>query len=66
MTPASGPVGTLVTVLGDHLATVTEVRIGTTVAPHAVVSDAELRFTVHADAVTAMVRFRRSAFVSRA
>jgi endoglucanase len=54
--PASGPVGTTVTVSGSNLGTVTSARIGTgSSVPVTVVSPSSLRFVVPSDAASGTV-----------
>lgn len=54
--PASGPPGSSVTVLGSGLSSATRVTIGGTSAAYSVISDGELRVTVPAGAVSGPIQ----------
>ena len=56
-TPASGPVGTMVTITGTNLTAVQAVRFNGTVTGHGVISDTELRAQVPPGATTGPIEW---------
>lgn len=54
-TPASGPVGTVVTISGSGFTGLSRVTVGSAVASYTVVSDTQLRVTVPAGALTSQI-----------